>query len=92
MSFSASPSVIVRLPLSGMLLASLLLAGAPSALAASPLVAQDDAAASKDLRSIEKGISDFVHYVLIGKADLAQTAAESVLSASVSDADLARRR
>lgn len=89
MSFSASPSVIVRLPLSGMLLASLLLAGAPSALAASPVVAQDDAAASKDLRSIEKGISDFVHYVLIGKADLAQTAAESLLSANVSDADLA---
>ncbi len=75
-----------RLPLSAMLVATSLLTVAPTTFA------QSDAAAAEtkqDLSGVSKSFQDFVHYVLIGKADLAQAAGEAVLSASVSDADLA---
>lgn len=91
MSLSASSSVIVRLPLSAMLAASALLAFAPSALSASAAIAQDGSASSaKDLTSLEKSVSDFIHYVLIGKADLAESSAQAALSADATDADLAQ--
>lgn len=91
MSLSASSSVIVRLPLSAMLAASALLAFAPSALSASAANAQDGPASSaKDLTSLEKSVSDFIHYVLIGKADLAESSAQAALSADATDADLAQ--
>ncbi len=74
-----------RLPLSAMLVATAVLSVAPTVLA------QDEAAAetTKDNSAVAKGVADFIHYVLIGKADLAQAAGEAVLSASVSDGDLA---
>jgi hypothetical protein len=60
------------------LLATSLLAGAPSALA------QDEgasgatgAAATADTAAVRKNLDDFVHYVLIGKPDLAQAAGEA---------------
>ena len=95
MSFSASSFAssfasfrsCARLPLSAVLVATALLASAPTTFA------QDDAAsaapASKDLTAVKKSLEDFVHYVLIGKADLAQAAGEAALSADVTDAELA---
>jgi hypothetical protein len=91
MSFSASSFAsfrsCARLPLSAVLVATALLASAPTTFA------QDGAAsaapASKDLSAVKKSLEDFVHYVLIGKADLAQAAGEAALSADVTDADLA---
>jgi DNA-directed RNA polymerase subunit F len=72
------------------LLATSLLAGAPSALA------QDEgasgatgAAATADTAAVRKNLDDFVHYVLIGKPDLAQAAGEALLSAQATDMDLA---
>ena len=91
MSFSASSFAsfrsCARLPLSAVLVATALLASAPTTFA------QDGAAsaapASKDLSAVKKSLEDFVHYVLIGKADLAQAAGEAALSADVTDAELA---
>lgn len=94
MSFSASSFAsfrsCARLPLSAVLVATALLAPAPTTLA------QDGAAAasaangsSKDLTAVQKSLEDFVHYVLIGKPELAQAAGEAALSADVTDADLA---
>lgn len=89
-SMSSIASIVQRahLPLSAMLLATALLAHAPTVLA------QDDSAAAsaveaKDLSALKKSMEDFTHYVLIGKSDLAIAAAEGVLGASASDADLA---
>ncbi len=74
-----------RLPLSAMLVATAVLSTAPTVLA------QDEEAAetTQDNSAVAKSLADFIHYVLIGKADLAQAAGEAVLSASVSDGDLA---
>ncbi len=86
MSSTASLVACARLPLSAMLVATALLAPAPTVLA------QDDGGAGMSAEaaaSLQKSLGDFVHYVLIGKPDLAQAAAEGVLGASVSDADLA---
>jgi hypothetical protein len=88
---TVNASVRARRTLSTMLVATGLiatgfLATAPTALA------QDESASGggqRDLTGVSKSLSDFVHYVLIGKADLAQAAAEAVLSASATDADLA---
>ncbi len=91
MSSHVSLASTVRFPFTAMLVAAAL-AGAPTVLAnASAMhVAQDGGAAEgKDLSAVSKNFQDFIHYVLIGKADLAQAAGEAVLSASVSDADLA---
>ena len=87
---SLQPSFLsrVRLPLSATLVATAVLAAAPTTLAGAPV--QDGAGASeKDLTGVAKSIGDFVHYVLIGKADLAQAAGDAALSATSSDADLA---
>lgn len=74
-------------PLSAMLVATALLAGAPTVLAqdGAPATAAD----AELMRGLRKNVEDFVHYVLIGKGDLARTAAEAALGASASDADLA---
>ena len=76
---SSIASIVQRahLPLSAMLLATALLAHAPTVLA------QDDSAAAsaveaKDLSALKKSMEDFTHYVLIGKSDLAIAAAEGV--------------
>lgn len=76
-----------RSPLSAMLVATALLAGAPTVLAQGD--AGSAAADSESMRGLRKNIEDFVHYVLIGKGDLARSAAEAALGASASDADLA---
>ena len=76
-----------RLPLSAVLVATALLAPAPTTFAQDG--ADGTASAAKDLSGVKKSLEDFVHYVLIGKADLAQAAGEAALSADVSDADLA---
>ena len=94
MSLNASLVSRVRLPLSAMLVATAVLAAAPTLLAApSARVGTQDggapAAQAKDLSGVAKSFQDFIHYVLIGKADLAQAAGEAVLGASISDADLA---
>ena len=93
MSVSFSPASVVsrvRVPLSAMLVATAVLSAAPTVLAGAPAQDGADAAvAQKDLSAVSKSIGDFIHYVLIGKADLAQAAVESALGASVSDADLA---
>lgn len=86
MSLQASFVHCVRLPLSAMLVATALLSAAPTALAQDGGTASEN---SKDMTGVSKAFQDFVHYVLIGKADLAQAAGEAVLGASVSDADLA---
>ena len=86
MSSTASLVACARLPLSAMFVATALLAPAPTVLA------QDDggsALSAQAAASLKKSLGDFVHYVLIGKPDLAQAAAEGVLGASVSDAALA---
>lgn len=74
-------------PLSAMLVATALVAAAPTTLA------QDGGtAASADAgmqEGLKKSIGDFVHYVLIGKADLAQAAAEAALGMGASEADMA---
>lgn len=86
---SSIASIVHRahLPLSAMLVATALVASAPTTLA------QDGgAAASADAgmqEGLKKAIGDFVHYVLIGKADLAQAAAEAALGMGASDADMA---
>jgi hypothetical protein len=77
-----------------MLVATAVLAAAPTLLAASSArVGNQDGgtpeAQAKDLSGVAKSVQDFIHYVLIGKADLAQAAGEAVLGASISDADLA---
>jgi hypothetical protein len=79
-----------QLSIAAALLASSLLGAAPTALA------QDDnaagatgAAASTDTAAVRKNLDDFIHYVLIGKADLAQAAGEALLSAQATDMDLA---
>jgi len=76
----------VRLPLSAMLVATAALSVAPTVLAQDGETAAE---ASKDNSAVAKSMGDFVHYVLIGKAELAQAAGEAVLSASISDGDLA---
>lgn len=55
------------------------------------VLAQDSAVAAEaaDTTAVRKNFEDFVHYILIGKVDLAQAAGESVLSATVTDAQLA---
>lgn len=86
MPSTASLVACARLPLSAMLVATALLAPAPTVLG------QDDggsALSAQAAASLQKSLGDFVHYVLIGKPDLAQAAAEGVLGASVSDAALA---
>lgn len=91
MPFSASSfaslRTCARLPLSAVLVATALLASAPTTFA------QDGAAASapaaKDLSRVQKNLEDFVHYVLIGKPELAQAAGEAALSADATDQDLA---
>ena len=86
MSSTASLVACARLPLSAMFVATALLAPAPTVLA------QDDggsALSAQAAASLQKSLGDFVHYVLIGKPDIAQAAAEGVLGASVSDAALA---
>ena len=90
-SVQASFLTRARLPLTAMLFATAVLAAAPTVLAQGAAGGTADAAgqSSKDLSGVSKSFQDFVHYVLIGKADLAQAAGEAVLSASVSDADLA---
>lgn len=90
MSSIASIVSRVHLPLSAMLVATALLASAPTVLAQDGASASDGASsAASDLTAIRKGVEDFTHYVLIGKSDLAIAAAEMVLGASASDADLA---
>jgi hypothetical protein len=93
MSVSFSPASVasrVRVPLSAMLVATAVLSVAPTVLAQDGSDGGSGASASqKDLSGVTKGIGDFVHYVLIGKADLAQASAEAVLGMSMSDADLA---
>lgn len=86
MSLQASFVSRVRLPLSAMLVATAVLSIAPSVLAQD---GEGTTAGDKDLSGVSKGVQDFIHYVLIGKPDLAQAAGEAVLGASVSDADLA---
>lgn len=86
---SCEPSIFrLRLPVTAMLVATSLLAAAPTALAQDGSGSADSAGA-KDLGSVRKSLEDFVHYVLIGKADLATAAGEAVLGAPVSGADLA---
>jgi hypothetical protein len=75
--------------MSAMFVATALLAAAPTVLAQDGADAPATDAAEKDLTSIRKGVEDFTHYVLIGKSDLAISAAEAVLGASASDGDLA---
>jgi hypothetical protein len=93
MSVSFSPASVasrVRVPLSAMLVATAVLSVAPTVLAQDGSDGGSGASASqKDLSGVTKGIGDFVHYVLIGKVDLAQASAEAVLGMSMSDADLA---
>ncbi|MEY2794495.1 MAG: hypothetical protein RIR10_211 [Planctomycetota bacterium] len=79
-----------QLSIAAALLASSLLGAAPTALA------QDDntagatgAAAATDTAAVRKNLDDFIHYVLIGKPDLAQAAGEALLSAQATDMDLA---
>jgi len=86
MSFQPSFLSRVRLPLSAMLVATAALSAAPTVLAQD---GSDAGASEKDLTGVAKSIGDFVHYVLIGKADLAQAAGEAALGATESDADLA---
>lgn len=87
-SVTASFFARARLPLSAMLLATAVLA-APSALGNAPAQDGSSESAAKDMSAVAKNLGDFAHYVLIGKSDLAQAAAEAVLSAQASDADLA---
>ncbi|MDI9403720.1 MAG: hypothetical protein QM516_07595 [Limnohabitans sp.] len=66
-----------------MLVATALLAGAPTVFAQ----AGGQAAVATD--GVRKNIDDFIHYVLVGKADMAQAAGEAVLGASATDEQLA---
>lgn len=96
MSFSASSFAsfrsCARLPMTAALVATALLASAPTTFAqddAASAAPEAKASASKDLTAVQKSLENFVHYVLIGKADLAQAAGEAVLAADASDTDLA---
>jgi hypothetical protein len=89
MSVSFSPVSVLsraRVPLAAILLAT---GAAAHGMNAPAQDGSDSSESQKDLSALTKGFGDFIHYVLIGKADLAQAAAESVLGASASDGDLA---
>lgn len=96
MSSNASLSTLLvarkHLPIAA-LLATALVGLAPTALAVGVRAAdarQDEAATtSANLAEVRKAVDDFTHYVLIGKADLAQAAGEKLLAMSATDAELA---
>ena len=94
MSSNASLSTLLvarkHLPIAA-LLATALVGLAPTALAVGVRAAdarQDEAATtSANLAEVRKAVDDFTHYVLIGKADLAQAAGEKLLAMSATDAE-----
>ena len=80
----------MQLPLAAALLATTLLSAAPSVLTQDEAAPEASAAVSAaDTAALKKHVDDFIHYILIGKVDLAQAAGEAVLAGSTSDADLA---
>lgn len=91
MPFSASSFAFqrpsARLSASAVLVALALLAPAPTTFAQDG--GNSSTASQKTLAAIQKKVEDFVHYVLIGKADLARAAAEAALSSSSTDTELA---
>ena len=79
MSVSFSPVSVLsraRVPLAATLLAT---GAAAHGMNAPAQDGSDSSESQKDLSALTKGCGDFIHYVLIGKADLAQAAPESVL-------------
>ena len=80
----------MQMPLAAALLATTLLSAAPSVLTQDEAAPEASAAVSSaDTAALKKHVDDFIHYILVGKVDLAQAAGEAVLAGSTSDSDLA---